>query len=65
MNATTNNVITPHGITVILSNFDGDVDKTISMMVKQIAPKYVKPSSAMISHISYIVLGLALILQQF
>ena len=66
MNATTNNVITPHGITVVLSNFDGDVDKTISMMIKQIAPKYVKPSSsAIISHISSIVLGLALILQQF
>lgn len=40
MNATTNEVMTPHTVTVILSNFDGDVDKTISLLVKQIAPKY-------------------------
>jgi hypothetical protein len=61
MNATTNNVITPHTVTVVLSNFDGDVEKSISMSVKQIAPKYIT-ASAIINHISYIVLGLAIIL---
>jgi len=62
MNATTNNVITPHTVTVVLSNFDGDVEKPITMLVKQIAPKYVRQSSGIINHISYIVLGLAIIL---
>ena len=62
MNATTNNVITPHTVTVILSNFDGDVDKTIALLVKQIAPKYTRQSNAIINHISYIVLGLAVLL---
>ena len=62
MNATTNNVITPHTVTVVLSNFDGDVEKPITMLVKQIAPKYVRQSSGIINRISYIVLGLAIIL---
>ena len=62
MNATTNNVITPHTVTVVLSNFDGDVEKSISMLVKQIAPKYIRSANAIINHISYIVLGLAIIL---
>lgn len=62
MDATTNNVVTSHTVTVVLSNFDGDVEKSISMRVNQIAPKYVKPSSAIINNLSFIVLGLAIIL---
>lgn len=60
MNATTNEVITPHTVKVILSNFDGDSDKSISMLVKQIAPKY-RTANAIINNMSCIILGLAIL----
>lgn len=66
MNATTNEVVMPHTVTVILSNFDGDVDKTISLMVKQIAPKYRQPSSnAIIRQLTFLAICLVSLVYLF